>query len=107
MLELPASAQLLAASATAPNEVWTVGDRLLAIQGHPEMDPQEALAKIHATLASNGCAAPKQGCIMRLNRAILRGVIKGYCVMPRTLADTALARRQAKRRGQQRAQQEW
>lgn len=57
VLELPEAAQLLATSATAPNEVWTVGDRLLAIQGHPEMAPQEALSKIHATLASNGCAA--------------------------------------------------
>ena len=71
MLELPASAQLLAASATAPNEVWTVGDRLLAIQGHPEMDPKEALAKIHATLASNGCAAPNEACVIGLYRAVL------------------------------------
>ncbi len=55
VLELPPGAELLASSATAPNEVWTVRDRVLAFQGHPEMAPEEMLAKVHSTLSSNGC----------------------------------------------------
>ncbi|EIE24368.1 hypothetical protein COCSUDRAFT_83672 [Coccomyxa subellipsoidea C-169] len=70
VLELPEAAQLLATSATAPNEVWTVGDRLLAIQGHPEMAPQEALSKIHATLASNGRLSEEEAAA---SRAALEG----------------------------------
>lgn len=54
VLELPEGAELLADSATAPNEVWTFRDRVLAIQGHPEMPVSEALAKIYTTLSSNG-----------------------------------------------------
>ncbi len=58
VLELPPGAELLASSATAAHEVWTVADRVLAFQGHPEMAPEVMLAKVHSTLSSNGCAIP-------------------------------------------------
>ncbi|BDA46536.1 probable gamma-glutamyl peptidase 4 at N-terminal half [Coccomyxa sp. Obi] len=70
VLELPPGAQLLASSATAPNEVWTMGDRVLAIQGHPEMAPEEALAKIHSTLSSNGRLSGEEAAA---SRAALEG----------------------------------
>lgn len=36
--ELPPGSTLLAGSATIPHEVFVVGDRFLAVQGHPEID---------------------------------------------------------------------
>ena len=57
VLELPKGAELLASSQTAPNEIWTYQDRVLAIQGHPEMASQEALQKIWPFLSSNGCVS--------------------------------------------------
>ena len=57
VLELPEGAQLLATSQTAPYEIWSFQDRVLAIQGHPEMVPEDMLQKIWPFLSSNGCAA--------------------------------------------------
>ena len=37
---LPRSSTLLAGSKTIPHEVFLVGDRFLAVQGHPEIDSQ-------------------------------------------------------------------
>lgn len=54
VLELPEGAELLATSPTAPNEIWTYQDRVLAIQGHPEMPCEEALHKILPFLSANG-----------------------------------------------------
>lgn len=54
VLELPKGAELLASSPTAPNEIWTYQDRVLAIQGHPEMPSEDALQKIWPFLSSNG-----------------------------------------------------
>lgn len=54
VLELPEGAELLASSPTALNEIWTYQDRVLAIQGHPEMPCKEALHKILPFLSSNG-----------------------------------------------------
>ena len=54
VLELPEGAELLATSPTAVNEIWTYQDRVLAIQGHPEMPCEEALRKILPFLSSNG-----------------------------------------------------
>lgn len=51
---LPPGAEVLATSATAPNEIWTFRDKALAIQGHPEMPASEALNKIHPFLEQNG-----------------------------------------------------
>lgn len=45
-LELPPGATVLAESATAPYEMWALGDQVLAWQGHPEMDRGSALNKI-------------------------------------------------------------
>ena len=54
VLELPEGAELLATSPAALNEIWTYQDRVLAIQGHPEMPCKEALHKILPFLSSNG-----------------------------------------------------
>ncbi|CAL8462667.1 g2200 [Coccomyxa elongata] len=70
VLELPPGAELLASSATAPNEVWTLGDRVLAFQGHPEMAPEEMLAKVHSTLSSNGRLSDEEAAA---SRAALEG----------------------------------
>ena len=58
VLELPEDAELLASSRTAPYEIWSFQDRALAIQGHPEMVPEDMLQKIWPFLSSNGCVAP-------------------------------------------------
>ena len=57
VLELPGGAELLASSQTAPYEIWSFQDRVLAIQGHPEMVPEDMLQKIWPFLSSNGCGA--------------------------------------------------
>ena len=57
MLELPGGAELLASSQTAPYEIWSFQDRVLAIQGHPEMVPEDMLQKIWPFLSSNRCVA--------------------------------------------------
>ena len=62
VLGLPEGAELLASSQTAPNEIWTYQDRVLAIQGHPEMPSQEALQKIWPFLSSNGCVSAIRWC---------------------------------------------
>lgn len=54
VLALPDGAVLLATSPTAPFEVWSYGDNMLALQGHCEFDPGHALRLIHAPLTANG-----------------------------------------------------
>jgi hypothetical protein len=46
VVRLPEGAVLLADSATATAEMWSYGDNVLAIQGHPEMPNEAALEKI-------------------------------------------------------------
>ena len=43
---LPPSATTLATSATAPHEIWSRGDNVLAWQGHPELSADAIVAKI-------------------------------------------------------------
>lgn len=54
ILALPEGAVLLASSPTAPLEVWSYGDNMLALQGHCEFGPQTALQLIHTPLTANG-----------------------------------------------------
>ncbi len=42
VLELPPGAELLATSAYCPNQAFTVGEHILAVQGHPEFTPAYA-----------------------------------------------------------------
>lgn len=46
VLQLPPDAVLLGTSPTAQHEVWTLDNRVLAIQGHPELCVQDVLEKI-------------------------------------------------------------
>lgn len=54
VLELPLGAQLLATSPTSPLDSWAYGQRLLALQGHPEMTCSMVADKILQPLTANG-----------------------------------------------------
>ena len=56
MTALPPDATLLATSPTAPHEMWSIGDRILAVQGHPEFSTQLVLDRIYPTMVERGCA---------------------------------------------------
>lgn len=58
VLELPAGAELLAHSSTAAHEVFAVGDRALAIQGHPEMTRDIMVDRILPALRDSGRIDP-------------------------------------------------
>lgn len=46
VLQLPPDAVLLGHSPTAPHELWALEDRVLAIQGHPELRNDDVVHKI-------------------------------------------------------------
>jgi GMP synthase (glutamine-hydrolysing) len=54
VLELPSQAQVLGHSKSAPYEIFTVGDRALAIQSHPEFTPELMEQKILPALRLSG-----------------------------------------------------
>jgi hypothetical protein len=54
VLELPPGATCLADSDTARYEIWGVGDRVLAWQGHPELTRRSVLEKIYPFIVSAG-----------------------------------------------------
>ena len=54
---LPPHATVLASSPTAPFEMWSLGDGILAVQGHPEFSAQLVLDKIYPAMVERGCAA--------------------------------------------------
>jgi GMP synthase (glutamine-hydrolysing) len=58
VLELPPGAELLAHSSSAAHEVFTVGDRALAIQGHPEMTREIMVGRILPALRESGRIDP-------------------------------------------------
>jgi GMP synthase (glutamine-hydrolysing) len=58
VLELPPGAEPLARSGTAAHEVFTVGDRALAIQGHPEMTREIMVGRILPALRDSGRIDP-------------------------------------------------
>jgi GMP synthase (glutamine-hydrolysing) len=58
VLELPPGAELLAHSGTAAHEVFAVGDRALAIQGHPEMNRDIMVGRILPALRDSGRIDP-------------------------------------------------
>ena len=58
VLDLPPGAELLADSGTAAHEVFTVGDRVLAIQGHPEMSRELMVGRILPALRDSGRINP-------------------------------------------------
>lgn len=61
VLGLPDGAEVWAESATAPYEVFTVNERVLAFQGHPELTPQEVEDKILGFLLADGRLEGEQG----------------------------------------------
>ncbi|KAK9829130.1 hypothetical protein WJX72_004054 [[Myrmecia] bisecta] len=71
VLRLPDGAELLASSATAPHEVWAVGKRALALQGHPELSIPDMLSKVHTDLTQNGRLSEAES---EASEAALRGV---------------------------------
>ena len=46
VVEMPEAAELLASSEFCPNSMFTVGEHILAMQGHPEFDQDYSLALI-------------------------------------------------------------
>ncbi|KAK9832408.1 hypothetical protein WJX74_009010 [Apatococcus lobatus] len=54
VLELPVGAQLLGSSSTSPLDAWAYSNRLLALQGHPEMTCSMVAKKILQPLTING-----------------------------------------------------
>ncbi len=56
VLRLPAGAQLLATTPTSPLDIWGYGNRLLALQGHPEFNCPLVVEKILQPLSAIGCA---------------------------------------------------
>ncbi|GBG00273.1 hypothetical protein Rsub_12999 [Raphidocelis subcapitata] len=60
VLELPPGAARLASSGTAANEMWCLGDRVLAFQFHIEFDGPIAMEKIHPALTDNGRLSPAE-----------------------------------------------
>ena len=61
---LPPSATMLASSPTAPYEMWSLGDGILAVQGHPEFSAQLVLDKVYPTMVERGCAACSRTAIL-------------------------------------------
>ena len=58
---LPDGARVWAESATAPYEVFSVNERVLAFQGHPELTPLEVEEKILDYLLADGRLGREQG----------------------------------------------
>lgn len=54
VLDIPMGAVLLGSSPTAQHEAWWLDGRVLALQGHPELDTQSALERILPALVNNG-----------------------------------------------------
>lgn len=58
ILELPPGAELLAGSGSAAHEIFTVGERGLAVQGHPEMTRELMVGRILPALRESGRIDP-------------------------------------------------
>ena len=81
VVTLPNGAVLLASSPTAPNEMWSLGEDVLAVQGHPELDGKAALTKIlpHVrTLSEESKASAKSSLRLDVDHITIIGMIRGF-----------------------------
>ena len=82
---LPQGAKVLARSARTENEVFSLGDTILAVQGHPELD-EEAIENLLETRVRKGLISPelahearesmKQGVHREFLQSWLRGFLR-------------------------------
>ena len=95
VLELPPGAELLAHSGTAAHEVFTVGDRALAIQGHPEMTRDLMVGRILPALRESGRIDPDReaAALASMDRGVdsdrVLGLIRGFLEGPHVVLDNA------------------
>ena len=79
--QLPSSATLLGTSPTAPHEIWALGEDVLAVQGHPELDRDSALTKIlpHVrALTEDAAAFAKSSLRLEVDHVTLIGMVRGF-----------------------------
>ena len=79
--QLPSSATLLGTSPTAPHEIWALGEDVLALQGHPELDRDSALTKIlpHVrALTEDAAAFAKSSLRLEVDHVTLIGMVRGF-----------------------------
>lgn len=82
---LPPGAELLASSPDTEVEMFTIGDRIMGIQGHPEFAPELLKEKILDEMVANGSITPEAAAeverVMReqpLHHTFLRKVLQGF-----------------------------
>ena len=81
VVTLPNDAVLLGSSETAPCEIFALGEEVLAVQGHPELDGSSMLANIapfvHA-LSDDDRAAAKSSLRLETDHVTLVGIVRAF-----------------------------
>jgi len=81
VVSLPNGATLLGSSATAPVEMFALGEDVLAVQGHPELDAGAMLANIAPfarALSDDEKAAAKSSLRLETDHITLVGVVRAF-----------------------------
>ena len=81
VVSLPNGATLLGSSATAPIEMFALGEDVLAVQGHPELDAGAMLANIAPfarALSDDEKAAAKSSLRLETDHITLVGVVRAF-----------------------------
>eukprot|EP00742_Colponemidia_sp_Colp-10_P004399 GILJ01004696.1.p1 GENE.GILJ01004696.1~~GILJ01004696.1.p1 ORF type:complete len:444 (-),score=56.86 GILJ01004696.1:113-1444(-) len=81
VLSLPADAMLLASSSTCPVEMWTLGENILAVQGHPEFTMALMRNKILPDMMAEGvvCASTADTTLNdEADTAVLRQILLSF-----------------------------
>ena len=81
VVSLPNGAVLLGHSETAPCEMFALGEDVLAVQGHPELDGTTALAKIAPfarALSEDDRAAAKSSLRLETDHVPLVGIVRAF-----------------------------
>ena len=79
MVELPVGSELFASAATCPLAAYTIDDRVLCVQGHPEFDPI-VCGSIYRSRVERIGAEPVAKALTTLDRPIHRATVVGWMV---------------------------
>jgi GMP synthase-like glutamine amidotransferase len=79
VLELPDGAELLASAPTCPIAGYTIGERVLSVQGHPEFGPELAGSLYRSRVERIG-AAPIEAALATLGRPLDRARVADWIV---------------------------